>query len=47
MLILSGLGVSQEGTNFALQMAGALLTALPTIAVYVLFAEEFSEGVAT
>jgi len=47
VLILSGLGVSQEGTNFALQMAGALLTALPTIAVYVLFAEEFSEGVAT
>ena len=47
VLILSGLGVSQEGTNFALQMAGAFVTALPTIAVYVLFSEEFSEGVAT
>ena len=47
VLILSGLGVSQEGTNFALQMAGAFITALPTIVVYVMFSEEFSEGVAT
>jgi len=47
VLILSGLGVSQEGMNFSLQMAGALLTALPTIAVYVMFSEEFSEGIAT
>jgi len=47
VLILSGLGVSQEGMNFSLQMAGALITALPTIAVYVMFSEEFSEGVAT
>jgi glucose/mannose transport system permease protein len=44
VLILSGLGVSQEGTNFALQMAGALITALPTIAVYILFSDEFAEG---
>jgi glucose/mannose transport system permease protein len=47
VLILSGLGVSQEGMNFSLQMAGALITALPTIAVYVMFSEEFSEGLAT
>ncbi|NHN40796.1 carbohydrate ABC transporter permease [Halorubellus sp. JP-L1] len=46
-LVLAGLGVDLSGTNFGLQMAGALLTALPTIAVYVMFSEEFSEGVAT
>jgi glucose/mannose transport system permease protein len=47
VLVLSGLGVSQEGLNFSLQMAGALITALPTIALYVMFSEEFSEGIAT
>ncbi|MFB6295891.1 MAG: carbohydrate ABC transporter permease [Halobacteriales archaeon] len=45
VLILAGLGVSTEGRDFGLQMAGALITALPTIAIYVAFSEEFSEGV--
>ncbi|WP_121821252.1 carbohydrate ABC transporter permease [Halostella salina] len=46
-LILSGLGVAQQGTDFALRMAGALLTALPTLVVYIMFGEEFAEGAAT
>jgi glucose/mannose transport system permease protein len=46
VLKLSGIGVDLSGTDFGLQMAAALVTALPTIAVYILFAEEFSEGVA-
>ena len=46
-LVLAGLGESQQGLDFALRMAGALLTALPTLIVYVLFGEEFAEGAAT
>ena len=47
VLILAGLGTSMEGQDFALRMAGAFLAALPTLAVYVAFGEEFAEGVAT
>jgi glucose/mannose transport system permease protein len=47
VLILAGLGTSQEGTDFALRMAGAFLAALPTLAVYIAFGDEFAEGVAT
>ena len=43
---LVGLGVSQSGTNFPLRMAGALVAALPTLLVYVLFGEKFAKGVA-
>ena len=46
-LILAGLGASQSGTIFGLRMAGAFVAALPTLAVYVLFGEEFAKGVAT
>ncbi|WP_135820745.1 carbohydrate ABC transporter permease [Halostella litorea] len=46
-LILAGLGEAQQGTDFGLRMAGALLTALPTLVVYVMFGEEFAEGAAT
>jgi glucose/mannose transport system permease protein len=46
-LILAGLGASQSGTIFGLRMAGAFVAALPTLAVYILFGEEFAEGVAT
>jgi glucose/mannose transport system permease protein len=46
-LILAGLGASQSGTIFGLRMAGAFIAALPTLAVYVLFGEEFAKGVAT
>ncbi|MFB6118454.1 carbohydrate ABC transporter permease [Halosegnis sp.] len=43
---LVGIGVSQSGTNFPLRMAAALLAALPTLVVYVLFGDKFAEGVA-
>ncbi len=46
VLILAGLGTSMEGQDFALRMAGAFFAALPTLAVYILFGEEFAEGVA-
>lgn len=47
VLILAGLGTSMEGQDFALRMAGAFFAALPTLAVYIVFGEEFAEGVAT
>lgn len=43
---LVGIGVSQSGTNFPLRMAAALLAALPTLVVYILFGDKFAEGVA-
>lgn len=46
-LILAGLGEALEGLDFALRMAGAFITALPPLIVYVLFGEQFAEGVAT
>jgi len=45
VLILAGLGTSLEGQDFALRMAGAFFAALPTLAVYILFGDEFAEGV--
>lgn len=47
VLILAGLGTGMEGTDFPLRMAGAFFAALPTLAVYVFFGEEFAEGVTT
>ncbi len=47
VLILAGLGQSLEGQDFGLRMAGAFFAALPTLAVYIMFGEEFAEGVAT
>lgn len=47
VLILAGLGTSMEGQDFALRMAGAFLAALPTLIIYILFGEQFAEGVAT
>ncbi|RKD97079.1 carbohydrate ABC transporter permease [Halopiger aswanensis] len=44
-LILSGLGEALEGVDYPLRMAGAFITALPTLIVYVLFADQFAEGV--
>jgi len=45
-LILSGMGADLSGINFPLRMAGAFLAAFPTILIYVLFAEQFAEGLA-
>ena len=44
-LILSGIGASQSGLNFPLRMAAAFVAALPTLIIYILFADEFAEGV--
>ncbi|WP_132060121.1 carbohydrate ABC transporter permease [Halorussus amylolyticus] len=44
-LILSGLGEALEGVDFPLRMAGAFVSALPTLIVYVLFSDQFAEGV--
>ena len=46
-LVLAGFGQSQSGLDFGLRMAGAFMTALPPLAVYVFFGDEFAEGVAT
>jgi glucose/mannose transport system permease protein len=46
-LILSGLGASISGIDFGLRMAGAFLTALPTLLIYVVFAEQFARGLET
>jgi len=46
-LVLSGLGSDLTGVDFGLRMAGALVAALPTIIIYVLFAEQFAEGLAS
>ena len=41
---LSGLGSSQAGTDYGMQMAGSLLTALPTLAVYIFLGRYFIRG---
>ncbi|WP_114577089.1 carbohydrate ABC transporter permease [Saliphagus sp. LR7] len=46
-LVLSGLGSDLSGVDFGLRMAGAFVAALPTIIIYVLFAEQFAEGLAS
>ena len=45
-LSLAGIGASLEGTDYGLRMAGALLTALPTLIIFLLFGNRFAEGVA-
>jgi glucose/mannose transport system permease protein len=41
---LSGLGASQAGTNYGVQMAGSLITALPTLLVYIFLSRYFIRG---
>ncbi|HMA38370.1 MAG TPA: carbohydrate ABC transporter permease [Chloroflexia bacterium] len=41
---LAGLGSSTAGTNFGMQMAGSLLTALPTLLVYIFLSRYFIRG---
>ena len=43
-LVLSGLGEGTSGMLFGLRMAGALITAVPTIALYLLFSDQFAAG---
>ncbi|PSP94794.1 carbohydrate ABC transporter permease [Halobacteriales archaeon QS_4_62_28] len=44
-LVLGGLGQSLEGTNYGLRMAGALLTALPTVIVFIVAGDKFARGI--
>ncbi len=46
-LVLSGLGSDLSGVDFGLRMAGAFVAALPTLIIYILFAEQFAEGLAS
>jgi glucose/mannose transport system permease protein len=41
---LAGLGASTAGTNYGMQMAGSLLTALPTLLVYIFLGRYFIRG---
>jgi glucose/mannose transport system permease protein len=41
---LAGLGSSQAGTDYGMQMAGSLLTALPTLVVYIFLGRYFIRG---
>jgi len=41
---LAGLGASTSGTNYGMQMAGALITALPTLLVYIFLSRYFIRG---
>ena len=41
---LAGLGASTAGTNYGMQMAGALITALPTLLVYIFLSRYFIRG---
>ena len=41
---LAGLGSSQAGTDYGMQMAGSLLTALPTLIVYIFLGRYFIRG---
>jgi glucose/mannose transport system permease protein len=41
---LAGLGSSQAGTDYGVQMAGSLLTALPTLVVYIFLGRYFIRG---
>jgi glucose/mannose transport system permease protein len=42
--VLAGLGSSTAGTNYGMRMAGSLLTALPTLLVYILLSRYFIRG---
>jgi glucose/mannose transport system permease protein len=46
-LVLGGLGQSLEGVNFGLRMSGALLTALPTVVVFILAGDKFAKGISS
>lgn len=41
---LAGLGSSQAGTDYGVQMAGSLITALPTLLVYIFLSRYFIRG---
>lgn len=46
-VVLAQLGNNLSDVGINLRMAGAFLTALPTLLVYIFFGEQFAEGIAT
>src|SRR5207249_11630129 len=43
-VILPGIGASQAGENWGITMAGSLLTAVPTLLVYIFLSRYFIRG---
>jgi glucose/mannose transport system permease protein len=41
---LAGLGASHAGTDYGVQMAGSIITALPTLLVYIFLSRYFIRG---
>ncbi|WP_435095323.1 carbohydrate ABC transporter permease [Halarchaeum sp. P4] len=46
-LVLPALGASISGVDYGIRMAASFLAALPTLIIYVAFAEQFAKGLAT
>jgi len=46
-LVLPSLGASTSGVDFGVRMSAALLAALPTLILYIAFAEQFAKGLRT
>jgi len=46
-LVLPSLGASVSGIDFGVRMSASLLAAIPTLIIYVAFAEQFAKGLAT
>jgi glucose/mannose transport system permease protein len=46
-LVIPSLGASTSGINYGIRMSAAILAALPTILLYVAFAEQFAKGLQT
>ncbi|GGN20341.1 carbohydrate ABC transporter permease [Halarchaeum nitratireducens] len=46
-LVLPSLGASVSGMDFGVRMSASLLAAIPTLIIYVAFAEQFAKGLAT
>ena len=46
-LVLPSLGASTSGIDFGIRMAASFLAALPTLILYVAFAEQFAKGLRT
>ena len=46
-LILPAIGASTSGIDFGIRMSAAFLAAIPTLVIYVAFAEQFAKGLRT
>ena len=46
-LVLPAIGASTSGIDFGIRMSAAFLAAVPTLILYVAFAEQFAKGLRT